>query len=333
MKLPIGIPSLIVHSGIQSWSCSALPLGGGTVQTAHGRLPVPAPATLELLKGLHVFDDGITGERVTPKGAAIVRYLLGHFGASPTDANGSNTGSIQRLPTQSAAITAHHTQIPAGLIECQGSGCGTKRFESMPNIVRASIVTLCYDELAQTSSSGNRVTRAGVLSGVIGVIEFEIDDMTGEELAQSLEHLRAQAAVLDVNQGIRQGKKGRAQFTVRLLVELAAQRAIASECLQVTSTLGVRLSQCERLLLPREIKTVRVRDTPFRVKTSTRPAGNTTHKVESDDLSNTPEVSKRRALSEEVSQSLQPTEDEGSGQDYTEITHQPNHSDGDDASH
>jgi uncharacterized protein (TIGR00299 family) protein len=58
-----------------TWSVSAIPVGRGFVQTAHGRLPVPAPATARLLEGFVVIDDGIEGERVTPTGAAIIRYL------------------------------------------------------------------------------------------------------------------------------------------------------------------------------------------------------------------------------------------------------------------
>src|SRR4030095_281194 len=48
------------------WTASALPLGGGRVRTAHGALPVPAPATAALLAGYPWRDDGIAGERVTP---------------------------------------------------------------------------------------------------------------------------------------------------------------------------------------------------------------------------------------------------------------------------
>jgi uncharacterized protein (TIGR00299 family) protein len=57
------------------WSVGPLPLGGGTVRTAHGMMPVPAPATALLLEGFAMTDDGIGGERVTPTGAAILRYL------------------------------------------------------------------------------------------------------------------------------------------------------------------------------------------------------------------------------------------------------------------
>jgi len=66
---------LIDAIGQASWSVSPLPLGSGQVNTAHGMLPVPAPATALLLEGFEVLDDGVPGERVTPTGAAILRYL------------------------------------------------------------------------------------------------------------------------------------------------------------------------------------------------------------------------------------------------------------------
>ena len=61
--------------GVDRVHVSPLPIGGGTVQTAHGRLPVPAPATAELLRGFPVYDNGIAAELVTPTGAAILTTL------------------------------------------------------------------------------------------------------------------------------------------------------------------------------------------------------------------------------------------------------------------
>jgi uncharacterized protein (TIGR00299 family) protein len=58
------------------WTCAALPLGGGRIRSAHGVLPLPAPATALLMRGMPVVDDGIQGERVTPTGAAILKYLF-----------------------------------------------------------------------------------------------------------------------------------------------------------------------------------------------------------------------------------------------------------------
>jgi uncharacterized protein (TIGR00299 family) protein len=87
---------------------SALPLGSGFVETAHGRLPVPAPATAELMKGLTVHADCGAGERVTPTGAAIVAALASGCGPRP-------------------AMTL------IGI----GSGAGAKDFGDVPNILRA----------------------------------------------------------------------------------------------------------------------------------------------------------------------------------------------------
>ena len=92
----------------ERWTISPLPLGSGQVETAHGRLPIPAPATTLLLEGFTVFDDGIPGERVTPTGAAIVRYLC-----QPSE--------VQRA---------------SGVLERSGVGLGTKRFPDVSNILR-----------------------------------------------------------------------------------------------------------------------------------------------------------------------------------------------------
>ena len=66
---------LIDAAGPASWSVAALPLGSGLTKTAHGMLPIPAPATALLLEGFDVTDDGVPGERVTPTGAAILHAL------------------------------------------------------------------------------------------------------------------------------------------------------------------------------------------------------------------------------------------------------------------
>jgi len=66
---------LIESLGISSSSIGPLPLGGGTIESAHGALPVPAPATAQLLRGFRFVDDGVAGERVTPTGAAILAHL------------------------------------------------------------------------------------------------------------------------------------------------------------------------------------------------------------------------------------------------------------------
>ncbi len=95
---------------VDEWICSPLNVGGGTVQCAHGRLPVPAPAVLEMLKGVPVYSSGIEKELTTPTGAAIVKTLVTRFGA-----------------------------VPAYKIEASGYGAGTRELPGQPNVVRVTV--------------------------------------------------------------------------------------------------------------------------------------------------------------------------------------------------
>jgi len=81
--------------GIETVHVSPLPLGGGMVETAHGRLPVPAPATTELLRGFPVYDNGVRAELVTPTGAAILTTLAvpGPAPAMTLDGQGWGAGT------------------------------------------------------------------------------------------------------------------------------------------------------------------------------------------------------------------------------------------------
>ena len=69
--------------GVEEWVCSPLNVGGGTVVCAHGTFPVPAPATVELLKDAPVYSSGVQAELVTPTGAAIVKTLVTRFSSFP----------------------------------------------------------------------------------------------------------------------------------------------------------------------------------------------------------------------------------------------------------
>ncbi|MFO8084965.1 MAG: nickel pincer cofactor biosynthesis protein LarC [Desulfobacterales bacterium] len=69
--------------GIEAVYCSPLHLGSGSVECAHGTFPVPAPATLELVRGKPVYSTGVSGELLTPTGAAILTTLANDFGPMP----------------------------------------------------------------------------------------------------------------------------------------------------------------------------------------------------------------------------------------------------------
>jgi uncharacterized protein (TIGR00299 family) protein len=96
--------------GVQRITCTPLPLGHGSVDTEHGRLPLPAPATLELLRGLPVVPAHLAWETVTPTGAAIVRTVVDEF-----------------------------CQLPAMTIDAIGLGAGNDRSGGLPNVLRAVV--------------------------------------------------------------------------------------------------------------------------------------------------------------------------------------------------
>ena len=79
----VGAVAGLAALGIQKIFCSPLHLGSGTVACAHGILPVPAPATAELVKGKPVYSTGVVGELLTPTGAAILTTLASDFGPMP----------------------------------------------------------------------------------------------------------------------------------------------------------------------------------------------------------------------------------------------------------
>ncbi|TMQ25336.1 MAG: nickel pincer cofactor biosynthesis protein LarC [Candidatus Rokuibacteriota bacterium] len=89
---------------------SALPVGGGFVDTAHGRMPVPGPGTAELLRGFPVIDGGVQAELVTPTGAAILTTLAAGAG-----------------------------RLPAMTIERVGYGAGTADRPELPNVLRCFV--------------------------------------------------------------------------------------------------------------------------------------------------------------------------------------------------
>ncbi|MBY6153807.1 LarC family nickel insertion protein [Vannielia litorea] len=94
----VAAASLIESAEAGSWSCSTLPLGRGRVDTQHGLIPVPAPATAHLLAGFCFVDDGVEGERITPTGAAILSFLAPTQNGPPPGMrlSGSGIGAGQR---------------------------------------------------------------------------------------------------------------------------------------------------------------------------------------------------------------------------------------------
>jgi uncharacterized protein (TIGR00299 family) protein len=234
------------------WSASALPLGGGTVRTAHGLLPVPAPATVQLLEGYPWRDDGIAGERVTPTGAAILRHLV-----APAACDGTRVG---------------------GRLTAAGCGAGTRDLPGMPNVLRALVFERVPD----------------IAGDAVAIVEFDVDDMTGEEIAVAAERLRARPGAIDVSIGTRVGKKGRPIAEFRVLAEPRVVDALVRSCFVETSTLGLRIREERRRILVRAHIETTVDGDPVRVKIADRPGGERTAKAEHDDVAATAGLAARR---------------------------------------
>ncbi|UVC06601.1 LarC family nickel insertion protein [Rhizobium sp. TH2] len=244
----VGAASLIVRSEVTSWSCGAIPLGSGFVQTEHGRLPVPVPAVTALLKGFPLAQDDAAGERVTPTGAAILKEL----------------------------ITKPGGRAPAGRLLANGTGAGTRQLAGVPNIFR--VLVLETEEKAPE-----------LVSDQVQRITFEIDDMTPEEMGVALDLIRADAAVLDAGFTLGFGKKGRPRFAVDVIAKAGGAEHAAQVCFRETSTIGLRITDVERRVLPRVETTVGL----LRTKQSDR-LGVVTTKVESDDLAGISSLAERR---------------------------------------
>ena len=119
--------------GVDEIICSALNVGGGMVKCAHGTFPVPAPATVELLKDASVYSSGLQVELVTPTGAAIVKTLASRFAA-----------------------------FPEMKIEKSGYGAGSRDFPGHPNVVRLTIGEAASTLAAKTASETITVLEANL---------------------------------------------------------------------------------------------------------------------------------------------------------------------------
>lgn len=199
--------------GVEKIFCSPLPMGSGFVNCAHGVLPLPAPATLELLKGFPVYSVQVTGETVTPTGAALVTSLATAFGT-----------------------------LPAQTIERIGYGAGSNE-RSLPNVLRLVV----GEEMANNMTSPHNTLDQQTS---VCVLETNIDDMNPEWYAYVAERLFSEGA-LDVFLTPVQMKKNRpgTLLTVLSAPELADRLCVI--LLEETTTLGVRIREERRFIADR----------------------------------------------------------------------------------
>jgi len=213
--------------GIDELWCGPVALGSGTVQCAHGLLPVPAPATAELMRGLPVRVSPVEAELTTPTGAALVAALATRFGP-----------------------------LPSMTIEKIGYGAGAREQQALPNVLRVFLGTLAE----QGAESDSSATTDTVLE-----IRSNLDDVSAEVLGYLAERLLALGA-LDVFFTPIQMKKGRPATLLTVLAEPRQLDAVAATLFKECGTFGLRYQTQRRLKLARRSVTVSTEFGEVRVK-------------------------------------------------------------------
>jgi uncharacterized protein (TIGR00299 family) protein len=197
--------------GVDEWVCSPLNVGGGTVECAHGKFPVPSPATVELLRGAPVYSSGVDAELVTPTGAAIVKTLCKRF-----------------------------VPFPAMKIAVTGYGAGSRDFPGQPNVMRLTIGEAVETQLAAPE----------IPEDTIAVLEANLDDLNPQVFGYVMERLLSEGA-LDVFGTPVQMKKNRPGMLLTVLAQLEDAPRLAKLVFGETTTLGIRMRQERRQTLLR----------------------------------------------------------------------------------
>ena len=217
--------------GFERIYSSPINLGSGFVNTAHGVLPVPAPATAELLKGVPVYSSGIPSELTTPTGAAIIKTLSAGFG-----------------------------EMPFFIPDHIGLGAGSRDFKDRPNVLRVLIGN-------SSSPPFGKGGMGGFSNETITVIETNIDDMNPQIYEYIIERLFKEGA-LDVYLTQIIMKKTRPGIKMSVLCNSDKRDNLINLIFKETTTIGVRCYETNRVTMKRETKYVETKYGKVRVKYS-----------------------------------------------------------------
>ena len=222
--------------GIERFASAALHVGSGTVEMAHGSFPIPPPAVAELLRGAPVYSTDVTGELVTPTGAAIVSTVSESFGPMP----------LMR-------------------VEATGYGAGAREYEKFPNVLRVLVGE--SGEAPGGARGGGAEADEGLL-----MVETNVDDVSPQVLGHLLERALAGGA-LDCFLTPVQMKKNRPGVLVSILCRPQDREGMLSLLFDETPTLGVRTYAVSRRALAREAVTVECEFGRIAVKVARRGGG------------------------------------------------------------
>ncbi|MFT3851774.1 MAG: nickel pincer cofactor biosynthesis protein LarC [Ilumatobacteraceae bacterium] len=224
----VGACAALEVLGIDRLVCSPITVGQGTVRAAHGTLPNPAPATVELLARRGAPSRGVDDRRelATPTGVALMTALADEFGP-----------------------------LPAIAVEAVGYGAGTLDIAGRPNVVQVVVGTTAA--ATATPDPGQPVQ----------LLETNVDDATGEVVAHTIAALLA-AGAHDAWATPIVMKKGRPAHTVHALCDPARAAAVGAALVRETGTLGLRGTALRRWPQARDERVVDVGGHAVRVKVS-----------------------------------------------------------------
>jgi len=212
---------------------SPINVGSGMVRTEHGVFPVPAPATVTLVKNAPVYSTGIQSELLTPTGALILTEFASAYGP-----------------------------VPPMTIEKVGYGAGDRDLKETPNVVRVLV-----GESEDVRSAG-AAAPAGPSMKVV-VLECEIDDMNPQIFGVLMEKLYA-AGALEVFYSAVQMKKNRPGTLMTIVAKPEQREAMTEIVFRESTTIGIRHQELLRECLDREMVTVTTTLGPVRFKVARR---------------------------------------------------------------
>jgi pyridinium-3,5-bisthiocarboxylic acid mononucleotide nickel chelatase len=224
---------------------SPINVGGGMVHSAHGVFPVPAPATLALLKNAPVYSSGIQAELLTPTGALILTEYASEFGP-----------------------------VPPMTIDRVGYGAGDRELPDTPNVVRV---------LVGEASVSQALKPAGPQAHRVVVLECEIDDMNPQIFGVLMDRLYA-AGALEVFYSAVQMKKNRPGTLMTIVAKPEDRETMTEIVFRDSTTIGVRHQELSRECLDREMVTVTTPLGPVRFKVARRDGRTLNAQPEFDDL-------------------------------------------------
>ena len=222
----VGTALALSMLGVDRIFASPVPTGFGMAKTEHGATPIPAPATVELLRGAPLFSRGVPVELTTPTGAAILAATVEGFG-----------------------------DMPALRIESVGYGAGTHRLD-FPNVLRVLV--------GEEAPAAQRSAPEPSITGEIA-LETNIDDLNPELYEFVLERLFA-AGAQDAWLTPIVMKKGRPAVTISVLCSADREPAMKQVLFTETGTLGIRSTRVEKHALERDVVKVETRHGAVAVK-------------------------------------------------------------------